>query len=258
VPNSADDSSMSNVSATKDCSLPNSPLSHDKHSSGGCLARCLSLLDHLTPQWTPAPCMQSEEKTPAPPTASFEGVIAQNQAAVDTVDNILKCPCSRNSVLLFTIALVVFKTLGWYAACANAAPRESNGQDSDASETLAPSSPSGRRASIVRRPLQSTMLDYEMDIDYEDRIVCQIVLSRLYSVRRTLNVLAQRLTQSEEKPDTPNSSAERVSAAIEDLLLDGPAFNSSSPSSLGQSLANSLKCHLHELCENIVRTLSAI
>jgi hypothetical protein len=95
-----------------------------------------------------------------------------------------------------------------------------------------------------------------MDGDYEDRIVCQIVLSRLHNVLHTLNVLTQRLTESEEKPGTTNSSAERVAAATLDLLLNGPAFNASSPSSLGQSLASNLRWHLQDLCENIVSTLS--
>jgi Aflatoxin regulatory protein len=248
----------SDVSATKDCALPSPSSAHGEHSSRGCLARCLCLLDQLTPQWTAAPCTQNKEKSSMPTPTSFESVIAQNQAAADAVDDTLKCPCSRNSVLLFTLALVVFKILGWYAACANATPGGPRGQDSDDMEPITPASSVGRRPLIVRCPSQSTMLEYEMEIGHEDRIVCQIVLSRLYSVRRTLNVLTQRLMGTEEKQGTPNSSTERVSAATENLLLDGPAFTSSSPSNLGQSLASNLRCHLHELCQSIVKTLSEI
>ncbi|CAO2648466.1 Nn.00g077330.m01.CDS01 [Neocucurbitaria sp. VM-36] len=259
APNNSSFVPTSDVSAAKVCSLPSPPASHDKSFSRGCLARCLCLLDQLTPQWTIAPCTQdANEKNSMPTSASFESVIEQNQAAVDAVDEILKCPCSRNSVLLFALALVMFKMLGWYTACVNATPQAPGEHDSDDSEPMMRTSSIGRRPSIVRRPSQSTMLDYEMDVDYEDRIVCQIVLSRLYSVRRTLNVLTERLTVTEEKHDTPNSSTERVSASTENLLLHGPAFDSSSPSNLGQSLANNLRSHLHDLCESIVETLSAI
>lgn len=259
VPNNSSFIPTPDVSSNKASSLPTPPASHDKSFSRGCLARCLCLLDRLTPQWTTAPCTQDDkEKSSMPTSASFESVIEQNQAAVDAVDEILKCSCSRNSVLLFALALVMFKMLGWYTACVNATPRAPGEQESDDPESMVPASSIGRRPSIVRRPSQSTMLGYEMDINYEDRIVCQIVLSRLYSVRRTLNVLTERLTATEEKQDFPNSSTERIIDITESLLLHGPAFDASTPSNLGQSLAINLRSHLHELCENIVEILSAI
>jgi hypothetical protein len=257
VPNSSGFTPILDGSVSKDRTLPKPPSSHDRHSSRGCLARCLCLLGQLAPQWTAAPCTQDKEKSPTPISASFESVIAQNQAVIDAVDDILKCPCSRNSVLLFALALVVFKMLGWYAACANTAKRTPSGQDPDGSEAVMPASSLEKIPLMVRRPSQSTMLDYEMDIDYEDRIVCQIVLSRLYSVRSTLNILTQRLTVTKDKEDISTSSSNQVSAAIETLLLDGPAFNLSSSSNLGQSLASNLRCHLHELCDSIIKTLSA-
>ncbi|KAH8711852.1 aflatoxin regulatory protein-domain-containing protein [Phaeosphaeriaceae sp. PMI808] len=247
----------SDISGLKSCGLPGSPSSLNKHSSRGCLARCLSCLDQLTPQWSGASCTQDREKSPVPTSASFESVMAQNQAALDALDEILDCPCSRNSVLLIAVALVIFKMLGWYTACANAAPHTPKGQHIwEDSDSITPTSSLGQKPPIVRRPLQSTMQDYEIDIEYEDRVVCQIVLSSLYSVRRTLNVLTQQLTAAEERQGTPNSSARIMAAATENLLLEGPSFNSSSPSNLGQSLASNLSHHLHELCESIVGTLA--
>ncbi|KAH7396379.1 aflatoxin regulatory protein-domain-containing protein [Pyrenochaeta sp. MPI-SDFR-AT-0127] len=246
----------SDISAVKNGDLPSSPSSLKKHSSRGCLARCLSRLDQLTPQWSGTSCTQDGEKGPMATSESFESVMAQNQAALDAVDEILSCPCSQNSVLLISVALVLFKMLGWYTACASAAPHAPKGHSSDDLESITPSSSLGQKPPIVRRPLQSTMQDYEMDIDYEDRIVCQIVLSSLYNVRRTLNVLTQRLTAAEDRQGSPNSSAKLMFTATENLLLEGPALNSSNPSNLGQSLASNLSYHLHELCENIIKTLS--
>ena len=217
--------------------------------SCGCLTRGLRLLSKLTPSNTrnggSLPFLQR----------SFETVISQNRTTMDTINDIMSCPCSSDPSLLFVLALVVFKTLGWYAACASAVPGEKESKqrtidDSDESQL------DRLKRLSVQPPSSTTMPDYDFEDENQDRVICQLVLSELCGVQRTVNALSRQLQAWEKTPRRSAPSQGLVGSITQDLLYNGPMFNAAGSGGLAMSVERSLRYYLRTLCKAILNTLS--
>nr|POE70861.1 monodictyphenone cluster transcription factor [Quercus suber] len=234
----------SDLSVTRTSSVMNTQSSRS-FSACGCLPRALALLNHLAPNNLASPQTQGIDLESAP---SFENVMLQNEESIDAIKDILDCSCSKDGSLLFTLSLVVFKILGWYAAAALAVPIDGQIVEGEVSD-------SPRHSRLVVRLQPTSMLGYDVDGENQKRIICQFVLSKLHSVQRIVNMLSQRLLALARKKFPTKSSCDHIANAAQDLLLDEIMFNHSTSGELARDLEAGLRCRLRELCQAIMDTL---
>jgi hypothetical protein len=78
-------------------------------SNCGCSTKAHAVLREL---------VMDKQKSETHTLRQLEYVLSQNQTAMETTNSVLACPCAKDISSLFTLALVVFKTLVWYAAAA--------------------------------------------------------------------------------------------------------------------------------------------
>ncbi|KAL2194799.1 hypothetical protein P885DRAFT_80108 [Corynascus similis CBS 632.67] len=158
----------------------------------------------------PQPQSELRPAQPAPPTApTVSTVLVQNERTVEAVSGILQCrACGHDRYLLATLALVIFKLLGWYAAAArNAQQRETevgtgiglgegegNHHHHHQIECVLPSGDSGFGfgEGLAMDGAGIQRLEFEEEED-PGRMVPQLVLSKLYRVKRLVNDLSERL-----------------------------------------------------------------
>lgn len=231
-------------------------ISHHEHSFQGCLTRCLCFLEELSPHAISDSAPLSEDGSVEQPSASFEAVLSQTQTAIDAVDDMLKCRCSRNLVLACNLGLTVSRTLQWYDACL--CPSGDSEQDDI---TIQPRKNGASQnhnpfQQNVRRPSQVTLADYDVEPDQWLRVSCQMVLPRLHATRATLKVLCPRLADADHYSDPSYMLAQD-----ESKRWSGSASNQSpnpvpGPENFGDSLARNLQCNLNKLVQKCVRLLS--
>ena len=152
-----------------------------------CLIRALDLLKQLSPNAS-AICMQSRRQdyeSSTSPVPTIQSVIARNEQTIESISDMLQCPCSRDDYLLAIISLVVFKVLGWYTAVMDGSQSPSWSHADNGRQPVYPS----------EQGLQSPMVMGGYCIDGEDqcRMVAQLILSGLNRVQRFVNLLSQRL-----------------------------------------------------------------
>lgn len=140
-----------------------------------CLTRALGLLKQLFPNAS-STCAHSQKnyhEIGSCQLRTIKSVVMENEQTIESLTDMLQCPCSHDGYLLAIMYLIVFKILAWYAAAAREAPSKSS------------------------------------NTSYEDneRMTCQLILSELHRVQRLMNQLSQRLKRRGSRAvGTPNSS----------------------------------------------------
>ena len=174
----------------------------------GCIMRALGLLGRLSK--VPRGCTfagSNHGNSTDQPLPTIDRIIAENGEAIETINEILTCPCSQDGYLLCIMSLVVFKILGRFAAAGAAAgevaretPRpdgmrySSSDSSSAGSSGLLAANQDGR-LSYSEQVLGSPTVVGSNRIDGEEqgRMAAQVVLSELHRVQRVVNKLSQRL-----------------------------------------------------------------
>ncbi|KAK4244979.1 hypothetical protein C7999DRAFT_34691 [Corynascus novoguineensis] len=198
------------------------------------------------------------ELRPAPPTApTVSTVLVQNERTIEAVSGILQCrACGHDRYLLTTLALVIFKLLGWYAAAArNAQQREAEaGTGIGAGEgegdhhhhyqmecVLAlGDSGFGFGEGLAMDGAGIQRLEFEEEED-PGRMVPQLVLSKLYRVKRLVNDLSERLRTSPGRGSSVgsgSSSSSSSSSTVHSLASAGG--RSVSPGGFGMATSSTL------------------
>lgn len=248
---------------------------HDPEPSFcGCLIRSSGLLSQLTPVNLAATCKQSSPSSISQDEPlSFEGVMEQNEATIAAISEILGCACSDDSSLLFILSLLVFKTLGWYAASASAVANDSEISNATTVDVTASSSDRLATRIAVRPPSSAKIYGYD-DLEtetYQGRIIYHVVLSKLNKVQRVVNLLSKRLLavgeQGQRKQVGKKSSStsyggsgeDRLAVAAQDLLFHSGMFdfysNTSASGGVWKCLENGLRLRLREVSRSIVEAL---
>ena len=158
-----------------------------------CLIRALGLLNQLLPNASRT-CTHSGRQDydkATYPLPIIQSVIADNEETIEAICKMLQCPCSRDEHLLIIMSLVVFKVLAWYAAAA----RETSMTDENQSPSNFRPDHGQSPVSHPEQVLQSPTVVGSYCIDGEDqgRMAAQLVLSKLHSVQRLVNLLSERL-----------------------------------------------------------------
>ncbi|KAK6442733.1 hypothetical protein LTR95_001016 [Oleoguttula sp. CCFEE 5521] len=85
-----------------------------------CFNQILALLRKMTPKSRlPHEAGATQDKRNR--LLSFDSVIARNVVALDALSRTMKCPGPHDSSIYRLLSMIVFKTVGWYAAAATAA-----------------------------------------------------------------------------------------------------------------------------------------
>ncbi|KAH0333758.1 hypothetical protein KCU81_g9728, partial [Aureobasidium melanogenum] len=244
--------------------LPTSSEQRRKSASCDCRIKCSALLDRMAAFRADA---SLDSSSCGPPV--FEDVIEQNDSTIEIVREILDCSCSNNNnSTLYILSLVIFETLGWYAATALAVkssrkPRDATTAYSDA----------GLQEIMVRPPSASNeRCGNTIEVEaYHEHMIYQSLITKLYCVRRVGTSLSQRLLAAEEKSKikanakvplscpTDNTSKSRLAAAAQDILIYGDIFQNTSlgprADGIWKSLEIGLRTRLKEVSQGIVEAL---
>ncbi|KAG9868136.1 hypothetical protein KCU77_g439, partial [Aureobasidium melanogenum] len=235
-----------------------------KSSSCDCRMKCSELLDRMAAFRAGAGL---DSSSCGPPV--FEDVMEQNDSTIEIVREILDCACSNNNnSSLYILCFVVFETLGWYAATALAV--KSSKKPKDASSAYADANLQG----ILVRPPSATNERSGNTVGveaYQEHLIYQSLITKLYCVRRVGTSLSQRLLAAEEKSkikantkaplssSIDNTSEGRLAAAAQDILIYGDIFQSSSlgprADGIWKSLEIGLRTRLKEVSQGIVEAL---
>ena len=172
-----------------------------------CLARALRLMKQLFPNPS-TPCTsltgQGLDKTISAPT--IQSVIAKNEHALGSINEMLQCSCSQDGYLLTILSLIVFKVLGWYAAAVRKTPCSDDDHSVESSHRSHSRSPS-HSEQVVQDPV--AVGSYCIEGKDPERMAMQLVLSKLHRVQRLLNQLSTKLrvqaARGGEGTDIPNS-----------------------------------------------------
>lgn len=153
-------------------------------SSCGCLIQTLSLLSQLFQTPTSSSCSSPPVSGQAAASNSgqassrpISGSFADSEHAIESINEMLQCPCAQDGYLLALMSLIVFKALAWYENAARQSPETadfigSNPLDSDGG------------------PVHSS--------DH-CRLAAQSVLGKLHRVQGLINIMSQRLKGSEPR-----------------------------------------------------------
>lgn len=239
------------------------PEQRRKSSSCDCRMKCSDLLDRMATLKTAG----SPDSSPCDPPV-FEAVMEQNDSTIEVVREVLDCPCSNNNSSLYVLCFVVFETLGWYAATALAVK---NSKKPKASSFAYPDS---RFRAILVRPPSATNEASSSEVtaeSYQEHMIYQSMITKLYCVRRIGTSLSQRLLAAEEKSkikanakvsllsSIDNTSEDRLAAAAQDILIYGDIFQSSTAGpqvdGIWKSLEVGLRTRLKEVSQGIVEAL---
>ncbi|KAL2018466.1 hypothetical protein VTK56DRAFT_822 [Thermocarpiscus australiensis] len=205
------------------------------------------------------PQPQSQPR-PAPTTVpSVPTVLVENERAVEAACGILQCQaCAHDRYLLATLALVIFKLLGWYAAAARHARQGGPGPGAGAGagegagegdhphhhqvECVLPLSDGGGFGFADGLAMDGgagiRRLGFEEEED-PGRMVPQLVLSKLYRVKRLVNDLSERLrTPPGGGPSVGSSSSSSSSSAAAHHSLASAGGRSVSPGGFGMATSS--------------------
>ncbi|KAK3897328.1 aflatoxin regulatory protein-domain-containing protein [Staphylotrichum tortipilum] len=203
--------------------FPSGSSSSSARGSCSCMARALSLLQQQLAR-SPTSCAgscssgsgeQHLDQPPPPPAAppqpgpppTVQAVLEENERTVEAASGILQCrACAHDRYLLVTLALVIFKLLGWYAAAArDARSGEAAGAAAAAAaaawmlesggwhqvECVMAVSDCGGGGGLADGGMHG--LAFEEEDEGPGRVVPRLVLSKLYRVKRLVNDLSERL-----------------------------------------------------------------
>ncbi|KAL9082408.1 MAG: hypothetical protein Q9165_008901 [Trypethelium subeluteriae] len=196
-----------------------------------CVSRALVLLNQLMPHTDS--CVRNSDGLTSPneQPPSFQDILAQNEAGVDSVSQMLDCPCSEHFILLHILSLIMSKFLGWYAAasvsslgCVPGAAIDMLDNASSSSLSSSSSASVDRRVNyVVQPPSALSLASYIDDVDDQDkgRIVCQVVLSKLHNTQRVVNLLSRRLLESDKQKCPSEAASNRLASIAQDLISGG-------------------------------------
>ena len=158
-----------------------------------CLIRALGLFEQLfqnsSTACTGPRCHGFENATCQPPT--IKSVVAENEQTIETISNMLQCPCAQDGYLLAIMSLIVFKVLGSYAAAARETPATDGGLNPPMSHRNVQRHSSWHSKQGPQFPI--VVGSYCIDGDDQGRMAAQLILSELHRVQRLVNLLSQRL-----------------------------------------------------------------
>ena len=158
-----------------------------------CLIRALGLLNQLFPNASRT-CTRSERQdyeNTIYPLPTIQSVIAENEETIEAISQMLQCSCSRDGHLLVIMSLIVFKVLAWYAAVACDTPMTDESQSPSSTRPDHKRSPLSHSEQVLQSP--TVVGSYCIDGEDQDRMAAQMVLSKLYSVQRLVNLMSERL-----------------------------------------------------------------
>ncbi|KAJ3493730.1 hypothetical protein NLG97_g4545 [Lecanicillium saksenae] len=169
--------------------LPHDPGSHTtvQHS---CFTRALRSLEKLSSD----SCLG---RPGVPPTAA--GIIANNEAVMESLGSMLECSCSEDGYLLYLAALIMSKALDSYAYVARQSVCFPQLESSSSSHAHTKSCESTNSSSNPNAPkiLANNTSGRQESIDHggaeSARITAQLVLGELYLVRRLIAKLSSKL-----------------------------------------------------------------
>ncbi|KAJ4341939.1 hypothetical protein N0V95_007064 [Ascochyta clinopodiicola] len=208
-------------------------------SNCGCSTKAHAVLGKL---------VMDKQKSETHTLRQLEYVLSQNQTAMETTNAVLACPCAKDISSLFTLALVVFKTLGWYAAAASACHANAT--------SLQPGEPANQPPLTVRLSADG-LPGYELDGEDANHIVRQLVLSRLHQVQRVVKVLSQRLHAMAEREQRLRATGggSGIDVVVRDLLFDDNPFDQTTSQGLAQGLEASMRARLYDLSQALLTAL---
>lgn len=163
----------------------------------GCLLRALGLLKKLFRSTTTAcKCSkkQGDNHMDCPKLPTIQAVIVENEQTIETVTNVLQCPCLQDRYLLAIVSLIVFKILAWYAAAARETPLEMPEKSQSIEDKLQTGSrrPSSCHSEqVLHSP--APILGHALVGEDQGRAAAKLVLSELHRVQRLVNDLSKRL-----------------------------------------------------------------
>ena len=180
-------------------SLPSEALSFQGFRSepaACCLVRAIALLKQEFGN-SATPCTCSKRQGFGHDSCQFptiQTVITGNKESIETISNILQCPCSQDGYLLAIMSLVVFKILGWYAAAARETREAPGREESQSSERDQPEPhrPSSCHSEQVF-PFPTILGNYSPGSEDQDCMAAQLVLGELHHVQRLVTQLSSRL-----------------------------------------------------------------
>ena len=218
-----------------------------------CLIRALGLLNQLFPNASRT-CTHSgrqDYENASYPLPTIQSVIAENEETIEAICKMLQCPCSQDGHLLVIMSLVVFKVLAWYAAVAREKPMTDENQSPINSRPDHGQSPLSHSEQVLQSP--TVVGSYCIDGEDQGRMAAQLVLSKLHSVQRLVNLLSERLRghgmRKEMAVGTPKSVANH-----QDTQVDAESTSPFSASMLDQLEAD-LRKRLRALSLKLVDML---
>lgn len=220
-------------------STPNPP---NTTPSGDCMSLALSVLGALTPPLEI--CLHESNNLGASKSAntySFDDVMQRNLASIDSINPILNCTCAVDSNVVLTLAHIIFQILAWYTAAAGVT-------------YTATCLPLGQRTQLpqVLPPTASSLPGYDLNEEgTQDRAICQIVLSRMHSVRTLVDGLSRILLREDNRPTHSCIGGKEMDDHMDCGLNSSPI----SPSILAISLESELRRCLRDVSRAIVAKL---
>lgn len=205
-------------------SLPSEALSFQGFRSepaACCLVRAIALLKQQFGN-SATPCTCSKRQGFGHDSCQFptiQTVITANKESIETISNILQCPCSQDGYLLAIMALVVFKILGWYAAAARETRKAPGGEENQSSER---DQPEPRRPSSCHSEqvfqFPTILGNYSPGSEDQGCIAAQLVLGELHHVQRLVTQLSSRLKVVGSQGVHEDNITSPFSAAVLDQL----------------------------------------
>ncbi|KIM94478.1 hypothetical protein OIDMADRAFT_76913, partial [Oidiodendron maius Zn] len=227
--------SMENVSRSTDLSrqlsrpesqssLPSEALSFQdcrSEPAACCLVCAIALLKQKFGN-SATPCTCSKRQGFGHDSCQFptiQTVITGNKESIETISNILQCPCSQDGYLLAILSLVVFKILGWYAAAARETRKTPGWEESQSSER---DQPEPRRPSSCHSEqvfqFPAILDNYSPGSEDQGCIAAQLVLGELHHVQRLVAQLSSRLKVVGSQSVHEDNITSPFSAAVLDQL----------------------------------------
>jgi hypothetical protein len=188
------------------------------HTSKTCTARVISTLQNLSgssrKSSSAGSCASTEDigsgaeseatthkpdDTDSPePGPGIDQVLKRNQDAIDSVDQILACPCSANSELALMVVVIIYKIISWYQAILDKNDSTSTEQDGvlwnhDAASGISnPAVATSSSAALSRANPEAMTIPpisiggYELEAEHRTRVIAQLVLNELGKISRVV------------------------------------------------------------------------
>lgn len=222
---------------------------------------------------------RSSSATPPPTTSQIQPIIFQNKQAIETIEAILRCSCSRDGYLLVMLCMILLKVMDSYADASNnkhtalARANDLGGDDTDeGGSTSSDQNKSLGRLRALQTPSPASYGRRKDSISIfgcpgaEDagsaRSSMHMVLGELHRPQRLVNQLCERLKAGEAKGGAFDTSSSYHGSGLNKWsILGGGAGISAQPSSgflsdtLLRQLGLDLRTRLQKVSQEIRQAL---